>query len=98
MLFAGQISQFIHERMIECAGVGVQRRSLDAQLLSGLAPAGNSGENFAENFLRFSGFESKTRGRRERTGDGRLLLTLGDGSLTHTGTIHFRHRVEIIGR
>jgi hypothetical protein len=97
-LFYDQASGFIHERMLKGAGISIKRGSFKAQSPSSLPPASYGGEHLPQNFLRFNGLEPKTRGSRQRTGDGRFFLVLRDGGLAHAGTIHFRHRVEVIGR
>ena len=84
--------------MLKGTGIGVERGSFESQLLSGFSPARDNREHFPENCLRLGRLETKTGGSRQRTGDGWFFLALRDGSLAHAGTIHFRHRVEVIGR
>src|SRR6185437_10646082 len=96
--FAKQTSSFIHQRMLEGTGVGVQHGCFEAQLSSGLAPARDGGENFAEDSFRFSGLETKTRSRCQRSSDGGFLLILSDRSFAPRSAVHLRHRVEIVGR
>src|SRR5450755_2498635 len=94
---ASQFSGFIHKRMLKGAGISIKRVSFEAKLPSGLPPAVDSSEHFMKNFLRLGGIDSKTGSGGQRAGNSRFFLTLGDGRFAHAGTIHFRHRVEIIG-
>ena len=82
--------------MLEGAGVGIVRERFDAQLSSGLAPARNGSENFAEDSLRLGRLETKTPARSQRTGNGRIRLLLRNGGFARARATHFRHRVEVV--
>jgi hypothetical protein len=50
-LFAKESRGFIHERMLERAGVDVQGGGFEAELSPGFAPGGDRREDLAESFL-----------------------------------------------
>ena len=83
-------SSFIHERMLEGAGVGIEDGCFQTQFSPGFAPITDSGENFAKDFLRLDGIEPKSRCGGQGGGDAGFLLFLGDGRLAHADTIHSR--------
>ena len=86
-LLGGQPSSFGHQRLLEGACVSVERGGAQAQLPTGLAPAGNGGEDLAENPLRFVGLESETPGGGKRDANRRFLLILADGGFARANPI-----------
>ena len=97
-LSTNQASGFINQWMLEGSGVVVQDGCFEVELSSGLAPAGNSRENFAEIFFCLGRLEAKARRGGECAGDGWFFLIFRDGGFAHADTIHFRHGVDVVGR
>ncbi len=73
-LFAEDEGGYFPERMLEGAGIGIERGCSDAQAQPGFAPPGDGGEDLPKDPLRCRDIEPEAGGSRQRTIDGRWAV------------------------
>ena len=93
---AKELLGFIHDRMFDRTGVGIESTCLEAESPPPISPAGNRRETFGEDFLRLCHHEAKARRCGQRASDSGLLLIFGDSSLVDADTVNFQHWVDVV--
>jgi hypothetical protein len=93
-----ELPGFIHERMLERTGVSVENPRFEPESSPRISPAGKRCEHFTQNILRLARLKAKARRDGQRTFNARFFLIFGNGRFVGADTVHFRYRVDVVGR
>src|ERR1035441_5982103 len=94
---AEQSSGFVHQFMLECAGVGVERGTLETQPVADPTPERYRGEDFAQDAAGGGGLQPKASGYGQRRRNAGFFVLLADGRLAHADAVYLRHRIQVVG-